>query len=391
MRTTNSFSITFFIKKDKVSKGYAPMFARITVNGEFTDVSLQRRVLIKAWNQPEQKLAGNDDEATDIREKMRQKTKEINDAYDHLKYHKKLITPHTIKARVQGFDEESVSLLWLINYHNTEIGMLLEPGTLKNYFSTQRFIKEFLAKKRIPDLSLSELNFKFLVEFQIFLLRREPDKGQKKCTNNTVMKHIERLRKIVNFAVKSDWLIKDPFIKFKRHMITKDRECLEAEELQCLHELELDKEVLRINRDKFVFSCYTGLAFADIDRFSEEHIKKDADGEQWIEMVRKKTENFSEIKFTVLLLPEAIELIDKYREHPRANVSGTIFPPYCNQATNRYLKDIANEMNLNRDLTFHLARHTFATTVTLENGVPIESVSRMLAIPVSVQHKSIQR
>ena len=131
-------------------------------------------------------------------------------------------------------------------------------------------------------------------------------------------------------------------------------------------------------RDTFIFSCYTGLAFADVSQLSYDHLVTDIEGEKWIEMVRQKTANFSGKKFYVLLLPEAIELIKKYKGHPMASYTGTVFPLFSNQATNRYLKVISKKANLNFALTYHIARHTFATTVTLENGVPMESVSKML-------------
>jgi integrase/recombinase XerD len=379
VKTTNSFNINFFLKKDKGSRGNAPMYARIRVNGKFTDISIARTVNIKAWNQKDQKLMGNDQEAKDIREKMRQIRNEVNNAYDFFRYGKQIITAEAIKAKAEGVEEEQVSLLWLINYHNTEIRKLLEPGTMKNYFTTERYVKEFLiTKKKRKDLYLSQLDYKFIIDFEIYLRHREPEKGQRPCANNTVMKHIERLRKIINIAVKNDWIIKDPFIRFERHMIIKDRQCLEFEELETIKTLELPEDTLQIIRDIFVFCCYTGLSYADICLFSDGHLVTDIEGEKWLEMVRKKTANFSGHKFFVLLLPEAITLINKYKGNPKAGFTNTIFPVFSNQFINRCLKKISKMAGLSLLLTFHIARHTFATTVTLENGVPIESVSEML-------------
>ncbi len=379
MKTTNSFSISFFLRKDKASKGNAPLYVRITVKGKFVDISLKRRVKMDAWDQEGQKLAGNDQEANDTREKIRQSRNEINAAYDLLRYEKQVLSAEAIKAKVEGTEEEQISLVWLMNYHNTEIKKLLEPGTMKNYYSTERYLKEFLLnKKKRKDICLSQLDYKFIIDFEIYMRHREPDKGQRPCGNNTVMKHMERLRKMMNIALKNDWIIKDPFIRFERHIITKDRRCLELEELETIKQVELQGDGLQIVRDMFVFSCYTGLAFADICQLSDNHIVNDIEGEKWIEMVRKKTANFSGKNFYVLLLPEAIELIKKYKDHPAAAATETIFPIYSNQATNRYLKIISKAAELKFELTYHVARHTFATTVTLENGVPMESVSKML-------------
>lgn len=379
MKTTNSFSLNFFIKKDKASKGSAPIYVRITVNGKFVDMSLKRRVKMDAWEQDEQKVTGNTPEARDIKEKMRQVKTEINNAYDELRFNKELVTAEAIKAKVEGIDEEQTTLLWLMNYHNTEIKKLLEDGTMKNYYTTERYVKEFLIKKKKrQDIYLSQLDYKFVVDFEIYLRQREPDKNQRPCANNTVMKHIERLRKMINIAVKNEWLVKDPFLRFERKIINKDREALELEELEQIKETKLDKNGQKIVRDIFVFSCYTGLSFADVCLLSNDHLVTDIEGERWIEMIRHKTANFSGKKFFVMLLPEAIELINRYRKHPMSSYNQTLFPVFSNQATNRYLKAIGKEAKVEKKLTFHIARHTFATTITLENGVPMETVSGML-------------
>jgi site-specific recombinase XerD len=380
MKTANSFSVLFFLKKDKANKGIAPIYVRITVNKKFVDISLKRRVKIDSWDSKFQKVIGTDKESKEIQDKIRQTRSEINSAYDTLRYNKEVVSADTIKTMFEGGgEEEQTTLLFLMNYHNTEIKKLLEPGTMKNYYSTERYVREFLIKrKKRTDIYLSQLDYKFVIDFEIYLRQREPDKGQRPCTNNTVMKHIERLRKMINIALKNDWIVKDPFLRFERHMIHKDRRCLELEELERIKALNFAVDGQEIVRDTFVFSCYTGLAFADVCNLSSEHLVTDIEGEKWIEMVRQKTANFSGKKFYVLLLPEAIELINKYKRHPMASYTGTVFPVYSNQATNRYLKVISKMADLNFELTYHIARHTFATTVTLENGVPIESVSKML-------------
>ncbi len=380
MKTINSFSILFFLKKDKANKGIAPLYVRITINKKFVDISLKRRLKLVSWDHKFQKVIGADKELKEVQEKVRQTRTEINSAYDTLRYNKEVLTADSIKTFLEsGGEEEQTTLLFLMNYHNTEVKKLLEPGTMKNYYSTERYVKEFLVKrKKRKDIYLSQLDYKFIIDFEIYLRQREPDKGQRPCTNNTVMKHIERLRKMINIALKNDWIVKDPFLRFERHMIHKDRQCLELEELETIKALNFDIHGQEIVRDTFVFSCYTGLAFADVCNLSSEHLVTDIEDEKWIEMVRQKTANFSGKKFYVLLLPEAIELIKKYRGHPMASYTGTVFPIYSNQATNRYLKVISKMANLNFSLTYHIARHTFATTVTLENGVPMESVSKML-------------
>jgi len=381
MKTQNTFSISFFLKKDKdkVKQGCAPLFARITVNGDSKDLSTKRMVKISAWNQKGQKLSGKEEEDIAVREKIRQLTNDINCAYDELRHQKQIVTAETIKAKTEGQVEQPKTLTFLMNYHNVELKQLIEEGTMKNYLTTAKFMQEFLIKKKHKkDIYLSQLDNIFITDFGLYLLNRKPDKGQKPCTNNTLMKHMERLKKMIGIAKKNKWITNNPFEHFERKIIPKDRGCLDNVQLERLRNVRLTKRGHIIVRDMFLFSCLTGLAYCDIIRLSSEHIIKDADGEYWLEMYRRKTKNFTERKFHVLLLPEALELIEKYRNEPVSIQKGTIFPYYSNLTTNRYLKIITKEAKIKKPVTFHWARHTFATTITLENGVSMETVSHML-------------
>lgn len=188
------------------------------------------------------------------------------------------------------------------------------------------------------------------------------------------MKHMERLRKMVNLAVTMDWLEKDPFAKYKLHFEKVERGHLSKQELNTLAGKTFTIERLAAVLDMFLFSCYTGLAYIDISHLKREHIVKGIDAKDWLMTNRQKTGT----TVRVPLLPEASVLIKKYRDHPVASSNGTVFPVVTNQRMNGYLKEIAEICGITKNLTFHLARHTFATTVTLSNGVPIESVSKML-------------
>ncbi|MDR2275341.1 MAG: site-specific integrase [Sphingobacterium sp.] len=378
MKSQHTFSILFFLKKDKASGGKAPLYARITVDGEFADVSLKERVEISAWNQKKQKLSGTDDDQR-IKEKVRITERDINTAYDDLKLAKRSLSAETVKAKYLGEEEDKqVTLLWLIEYHNTEIGKLLTEGTMKNYRSTEKFIIEYIRSKRKTDLSLDSLDNRFIMEFDIFLRTKKPERGQKPCGNNTVMKHMERLKKMIGIALNNEWMKSSPFTHFKRKIIRKDREPLDARELKTFEGTITTRLGYERVKDEFLFSCYTGLGYAEMCNFKPCHIIEGQDGEFWIEMVRKKTLHTSEQKFFVFLLPEALALIEKYKDDPVCLQRGTVFPMYSNQTTNRYLKDIAKSVGIEKKVTFHVARHTFATTVTMENGVSIESVSAQL-------------
>lgn len=379
MHVRHNFNIVFFLKSGKVNKGTSPLYAKVTINGEFSLLSLRLRLPIKFWNKEKQQVEGNSSDSFRWNEEIRIKRNQLHEAYDSLRLEKKLLTAETVKIRAEGGERLAHSLISLIDYHNTDYGRPLEQGTLKNYRTTKRFVKEFLETKMgKSDMPIDLIDYKFITDFALYLRYKDTDRGQRPCTNNTVMKHMERIKKILNIAVKNNWIAFNPLDKFERKIVLKDRECLDREELCALKNVNLTIPGHRIIRDKMIFSCYTGLAYADIERLSGDCIHQAEEGVFWLEMTRKKTLHTTEKKFHVLLLPEALSLIEKYSDHPRALENGTVFPPYSNQATNRYLKEIARIANIKKDLTYHIARHTFATTVTLDNGVPMESVSHML-------------
>jgi len=241
--------------------------------------------------------------------------------------------------------------------------------------TTQRYVKEFLKSRlKTSDLLLAHLSYKFLADFEHYLRSYTPLDHHTSMGNNTVMKHIERLRKMINVAIKNEWLERDPFAKFQAKFIRNDREFLSQDDLEKIEAKEFKVLRLQWAKDLFIFSCFTGLAYCDVMRLTPQNISLGIDGEYWIMTSRKKTNQ----PVRVPLLPKALNIVEKYRNHPRALASGTLFPNLSNQKINAYLKEIADLCSIEKNLTFHLARHTFATTVTLTNGVPIETVSKML-------------
>jgi len=377
MKSKHSFSVNFYVRSDRKAFGAAPLYVRITVDGKMVYFATKKTVDPSQWDQKSQRLKGNSMENNSVRDRMRQLVNEIGSAYDELRFQNELITAEKIKAKVEG-EDQGKTLRELIKYHFDQPGKLLAAGTLKNYYSTERFLSEFLKKKKLSDIQLAKIDFKFITDFGVYLRTKHPDKGQRVCTNNTVMKHMERFQKLMGLALKFGWILRDPFIHFSRKLITKDREILNDAELTAIQNIDLPDHVQATVRDMFVFSCYTGLAYSEINLLSAQHITTDNEGQVWLVMKRKKTLNTSERSFHVLVLPVALALIQKYKVSPRAINRQTIFPCPSNQYTNRSLKVIAEKAGINKKLSFHVARHTFATTVTLEKGISIESVSHML-------------
>jgi integrase/recombinase XerD len=375
MKSQNTFAILFWVSSTRIKDGQVSVYVRITVNGKRVNISLKRKVALSEWNSSKGRARGTKQESRLFNRYLDQVQSRIYESYEQLRAEKELISAQTIKARFLGEDDQEYSLLTLVDYHNTQMSETLSYGTLKNYFTTQKYIREFLIEKRKKDdIYLSKLTYRFVIDFEKFLRGHVPEDHQKPMGNNTVMKHIQRLRKMVTLSYKMEWIDKDPFIRFKPNYIRNDREFLREDELNSIKEKQFDIERLQIVKDLFLFSCYTGLSYIDVMQLTEDNIQLGIDGNLWIITSRQKTDK----KLRIPILEVANQIIKKYKGHIKAKSSGTVFPVISNQKLNSYLKEIADISGVKKNLTFHMARHTFATTITLSNGVPIETVSKLL-------------
>ncbi len=229
-------------------------------------------------------------------------------------------------------------------------------------------------KYKNADIFLSSLNYQFITEFEFYLRTCTPLDKSNPLNNNGVMKHMERLRKMVTLAYKMEWIAKDPFTRYKLKFKRKEMSFLTTEELYKLEHIELPKAIVAKSRDLFIFCCYTGLSYVDLTNLRSNNLCIGIDGEYWIKTNRRKTETAVNIP----LLPKAYAIIEKYKHEPRVFYRQRLLPYASNQRLNKYLKEIVQMCSIQKELSFHAARHTFATTVTLTNGVPVETVSKML-------------
>jgi site-specific recombinase XerD len=226
----------------------------------------------------------------------------------------------------------------------------------------------------IDDIDVSKIQYKFITDYDFWL------RSTRMCGHNSTIKYLSNFRKIIYLCFKNGWIVKDPFVGFKMTKHEVERPFLTKEEIQLIESIEIENDRLRHVRDVFLFCCYTGLAYADVEALSPSHLFMGVDGEQWINTRRKKTE----VSARIPLLRTARSILQAYSEDPECLARERLLPVPSNQKLNAYLKDLALVCGIKKDLTSHMARHTFATTVTLTNGVPIESVSKMLG------HRSIR-
>lgn len=374
METTNTFSVLFWVKNQKGAKE-GIIYARITVNHKRVLVSLKRKISLELWDSKRKRVKGNSIDAKQLNQYLDLAQSRFYQCYQELTLKGKKVTAKLVKALFLGDDENSKTLQELIRYHSRKIESTLASGTIRNFGITEGYVDKFLIKEyNTSDVYLRELDYKFLCDFENFLLEFYPKKHPRSMSHNTVMKHIQRLRKMVTMAYHLEWLDKDPFRRWKTTFEKKEREFLSPNELSNLETYEFPLERLDRIRDLFVFSCYTGISYIDIMGLTLDNITMGIDGNNWIVTKRQKTKT----PIKIPLLDPALELIKKYANHPVTQITGSLLPIITNEKLNVYLKEVAILCGIKKNLTFHMARHTFATTVTLSNGVPIETVSKLL-------------
>tara|TARA_R110002049_G_scaffold198437_4_gene368439 strand:+ start:239 stop:1459 length:1221 start_codon:yes stop_codon:yes gene_type:complete len=370
----NSFSTLFYLKDERRDKnGKAGLYLRITVDGRRTSISLNRKIDPSKWDSRMNKLKGKGYEAEELNRFMATIRHKVNKIQHDLIEEGQTFTVHDVKDKYLGKDAKLKMLIQLFDEHNQQmeklVGVEFALGTYKRYHTTRSHVAEYIKSEyRKNDIPIRDVDLKFIKGFEYFL------KVTKDCNHNSALKYVNNFKKIVRIAVGNDWISKDPFYNYKVQFKIVEREFLSKEELQALIDKEIEGDRLNVVRDMFVLCCFTGLAYVDIQTLRPDEIYENADGGFYIKSKRTKTDT----GFTIPLLPTAMNIIEKYKDHPQAVVKNCVIPVLSNQKSNAYLKEIADCCNIKKNLTTHLARHTFATTVTLTNGVPIETVGKML-------------
>lgn len=375
-----SFNLLFYVKKTKInSRGEAPIYLRITIDGRVTEISVKRNAKPQLWNSAGQKLNGNSEAIKSFNFYLKTFEQRIFDAYHELMMDKDLITCESLKNKLLGTEIKSRMLIPIFQDHNDRmeklVGKEFAIGTLGRYKTCMSHTKAFLKWKfKVSDIDIKKIDYAFLNDFEFYL------RTEKSCNNNSAVKYLKNFGKIIRICLANGWLDKDPYLNYQSKFNEVTRVFLNEEELENLTTKDFKNERLSLVRDIFLFSCYTGLAYIDTQKLTHQNINLGLDGNKWIFTKRQKTKTTSNIP----LLPQAENIVEKYKDNKTCINSGKLLPVLSNQKMNAYLKEIADLCGIEKELTYHIARHTFATTVTLSNGVSIESVSKMLG------HKSIK-
>ena len=279
MKHANTFGVHFTLRT-REQNGKNPVYARITVNKTRCELSLKHYLHKNDWNDIKGIAKPKNEELKQLNSYLEEVRGKLVRHYRELLMQEKEVTAESVKDAYVGKveEEKKYSLLWLASHHNNMMKAILKKGSMKNYYTTEKYLKQFLKKNyHKGDILLKDLGYEFITAFEFFI-RSHPVKKNDPCTNNGTMKHLERLKKIVAWAQKNEWIDKNPFIgfqlKFKRHQ----RDFLQANELAAIEDHDFDNPMLQKVRDIFVFSCYTGLAYIDVTELKPEHIITNIDG-----------------------------------------------------------------------------------------------------------------
>ena len=367
----STFRILFYLRKNYLNKsGKAGIMVRLTVNGDMVQFSSKLDIEPAQWDTKAGKAIGNSVKARQMNSMLDDIRTALNNHYRYVESRDSFVTAEKVRNAFLGYEVRQQTLLELFKQHNEDAsklnGISKAPATLVKYDRTYRRLEEFMkAKYKVSDIALREIDHKFVTDFEFYL------RTVSRCNENTTGKFMQIFRKIVLIAKNNGWITIDPFANYHIHMKAVDRGYLTEQELERILEKDFDSRRLEQVRDVFIFSCFTGLSYVDVRNLTKENVVTSFDGKLWLQLHRQKTS--TAVNLPLLKTPLAI--LKKYEDKLP---DGRLLPVSSNQKLNSYLKEIADVCGIKKNLTFNLARHTFATTTTLAKGVPIETVSKML-------------
>lgn len=364
--------ILFFIKRKKPLKdGTLPIFVRVKVNGTSCEIATGKSTIESQWIVAKGRVKGNNLTNKQINSWLEQLQYKLHELAIDVRHECISYTAKDIINRYKGLTKPVIGILELYTEHNEEqkelIGKVCALATYKRHETSLKLFKEFLmVKYNVCDLPINKVNAEVLRKYQTYLMTGRNN------NNNTTVKYLKNLGKVLNLAVSRQLITLNPLTHLTLRTLPVERDFLEKCELEALTKKEFGIERLDNIKDVFLFCCYTGLAYMDVSTLSPGNFYTDDNGIQWVRKARHKTNVICEVP----LIGPTLAILKKYES--LFNITGKMLPVCTNQKMNAYLKEIADIMGFKKQLTMHMARHTFATTVALANNVPINEVSKML-------------
>ena len=374
MKKLDFLKVSFIIRTDRIQNDEAPVYMMLFLEGRRAYIATGQKVKTKDWDEKNGRFIGNNSKGNTVNEFLDRMKYDVIRIYNELKSKDDDITVDVLRSRLKGSEvKREKSLIEVCEIYNTNmeklVGIEIEKDTFRRYKAFRSKLGDFVQLSfKSKDVFLSSLKYSFAIEYEQYL------KTVVKLHQNTLVKYMQYLIRVVDFAVKYEWVDKNVLFGHKCPVKETKREYLTADELQRI--MDKDIRVVRLQevRDCFVFCCYTGYAYKDAAKLTPDHIGTGINGSKWIYTSRQKNDNVSNVP----LLDQAMELIEKYADHPDCVSKNKLLPMKSNQKLNAYLKELADICEITKPLTMHIARHTFVTTVLLSNGVSMEATSKML-------------
>lgn len=366
--------ILFWTYKMRIdSSGETPLVMRITHNKERINITLDVKVLPKQWDSKRQRVKGVSESAEQINNLLTTYRNKALHAYDVLLKKSEHFTVKQIAEVLRGAHQVHMGVMEAFSIHvaNMEVrlGVDFAVRTVMKYKGTQKKLLRYItAKHKTTDIPVGSIDRRMVAEIDQYF------RGDLKSCCETAVKNMQQIRTVLKMCKLNNWIQHDPFDAYSFSHKQKVRVFLTIEEIKSLKDADLPAENLKVIRDIFLFQCYSGLAYADVSKLESGHIKIGSDGKRWLHITRTKTGTLTQVP----LLPQAEAILKKYAEHPKCINTGKLLPVTANQVMNRMLKKVGKEAGLQKTITSHTARHSFATSILLGNGVSMEATSKML-------------
>lgn len=369
-----TFSTLFWLRKGRVAENMAPLYCRVTITGQRYEIPANIRISTQHWSANAQRSIGRtptDKEANLIIERM---TEDIEEAVRKIHQKGYELTMENFRLNYQAKDNQYSTLTSLFEYHSIIKSKNLSASTNRQYKLTLKHLLNFVRiKYNVSDYAIEAINKVFVQEFFAYLQGFMRQDKQKRCNQNGALKHIQRFSKVMKLAFDNEWISRNPVKGLDEKKDKVEVGFLSEEEIKAFETVSLPP-YLSIARDEFLFSVYTGTPYGDMCELTCKNIKPGIDHSRWLKYTRGKTGE----RVSLPLLEPAEEIITRYENYHENKRDHKLFPMCTNQVMNRFLKEIAKAAHVYKRVTFHMARHTFATTITLVKGIPIETVSKML-------------
>jgi site-specific recombinase XerD len=376
MNKKQKINVHFYLNKQKAKNDQFALYIRLRIDGTLATISTGRFVSSALWDSHKEKVKGSTPVAHSMNAYIDKIRNDMNQYFLDKQARGLEVTTKELKDKFLGVEEKQkeVTIVEAFNYHNLNMleraraGIIAKKTHTRYEIAKNKMIEFMKDKYKTSDMPLKDLKLSFISGFEHFL------RTKSNLMANSAYKYMKSLKRVMNLSVEMEWIAVNPFTNYKCAYYSPERQILNEEEIEIMLNKQFTSPRMQTIRDVFVFCCYTGFAYAEVYKFKRDAITRGIDGDLWITAHRTKTG----IRESVPLLPVALDIIERYKEDPYCVKHNKLLPVLSNQRYNSYLKELSALCGLKHELTSHIARHTFATTVTLSNGVPIETVSKML-------------